>query len=255
MERIVTDRFERTLAWAGVVAGVLYAAKFALNGMPQTADAGSLAHVHDHQVQNGLLSMLTALTAILVALFATGLRSRLRSGEGAESTYSSIAYSGGVLLAGAMLLRAWTILAALDATSGHDSASVRTIVVLSKDLWVPWIAATSLLLLGVGLGGLRNAVLPRWLSWVSIVLAVMCLLGPIGILVDLLMPAWLIVTGFAVRRDLRGATGPETSQVEVAPAGGRDAHPSAGLAHHQTPHPDGHRTPKADHTQEKERSR
>ena len=197
---MVTDRFDRTLAWAGVAAGVLYAAKFPLVGMPDAGNDDALAFVHDHQVQNGLVLVATSLAALLVALFSTGLRSRLRSGEGAESTYSSIAYGGGLLLASAMLLRAWTILAALDATSNHDAGSVRTITVLSADLWLPWIAATCLLLLGVGLGGLRSAVLPRWLSWASLVLAVLCLLGPAGILVDLVMPLWLVATGLAVHR-------------------------------------------------------
>jgi hypothetical protein len=111
-----------------------------------------------------------------------------------------------------MLLRSWTILAALDATSGHDPASVRTIVVLSADLWVPWIAATFLLLLGVGLGGLRNAVLPRWLAWTSLVLALLCLLGPAGILVDLVMPLWLVVAALSVlRRSGPIAASPKTS--------------------------------------------
>lgn len=198
---MVTDRFERTMAWAGVAAGILYAVKFVLVGMPQGRDtANALAFVHDHRVQNGVTFVATALAAILVALFSTALRSRLRSGEGAESTYSSIAYGGGLLLASAMLLRAWTILAALDATSNHDAGSVRTIAVLSADLWVPWIAATCLLLLGVGLGGLRSAVLPRWLSWMSLGLAGLCLLGPAGIVVDLVMPLWLLATGLAIRR-------------------------------------------------------
>ena len=195
-----TDLFDRALAWAGVGAGVLYAVKFLLVGMPDAADANAVTFVHDHQVENAVVLVATALAAILMALFSTGLRSRLRSGEGAESTYSSIAYAGGLLLASAMLLRAWTILAALDATSHHDPGSVRTIAVLSADLWVPWIAATCLLLLGVGLGGLRNAVLPRWLSWVSLVLSVLCLLGPAGILVDLVMPLWLVAAGLAVHR-------------------------------------------------------
>jgi hypothetical protein len=203
-DEMVTDRFEETLAWAGVAAGVLYAVKFPLTGMPDGGNADALGFVHDHQVENAAVFVATALAAILVALFSTALRSQLRSGEGAESTYSSIAYGGGLLLAGTMLLRSWTILAALDATSNHDAGSVQTIALLSADLWVPWIAATSLLLLGVGLGGLRGAVLPRWLSWVSLVLAVLCLLGPAGILVDLVMPLWMIATGLAVHRRVRG---------------------------------------------------
>lgn len=197
---MATDTFERTLAWAGVAAGVLYAVKFPLSGMPDSKNGDALAFVHDHQVQNALVFVATTLAAILVALFSTALRSRLRSGEGAESTYSSVAYGGGLLLAGAMLLRAWTILAVLDATSHDDSMSVRTITLLSADLWVPWIAGTFLLLLGVGLGGLRSAVLPRWLAWASLVLAALCLLGPAGILVDLAMPLWLITTGLMVHR-------------------------------------------------------
>ena len=197
---LVTDRFERTLAWAGVAAGLLYAVKFPVAAMPDSGNGDALTFVHDHRVQNGVVFLATALAAILVALFSTGLRSRLRSGEGAESSYSSIAYGGGLLLASAMLLRSWTTLAALDATSNHNASSVRTITVLSADLWLPWIAATCVLLLGVGLGGLRSAVLPRWLSWASLVLALLCLLVPAGILVDLVMPLRLVVTGLTLRR-------------------------------------------------------
>ena len=58
----------------------------------------------------------------------------------------------------------------------------------------------AVLLLSTGLGGLRTAVLPKWLAIVTIVLGVCALLGPTGFLVWFAMPVWCIVVGVVLMR-------------------------------------------------------
>jgi hypothetical protein len=200
---------------AGVAAGLLYAVKFFADGMPQGGSStDALTLVKAHEVKNGIEFIATALAALLVVVLTTWVRALLRSGESAEASYSSVAYAGGVLLAAFMLLRAWTILAALDASGTGDHATVQAIGALSADLWLPWMAASCLLLLGTGLGGLRNAVLPRWLAVASIVLGILAVLGPAGFAVDMAMPLWLGSIGVVLRRER--ATFPADGAVGLA---------------------------------------
>ena len=66
---------------------------------------------------------------------------------------------------------------------------------------------SAVLLLSVGLGGLRTAVLPKWLAIVTIVLGVCCLLGPTGFAVWFAMPVWCIAVSVAlVRRSAASST-------------------------------------------------
>jgi hypothetical protein len=190
-----TSKFERFLSYSGVLAGLLFAAGAVLPKVPQDYhDPHAVAIIHDHATRNIIGAIAMGLFCVAMLFFGTGLRRSLRSAEGGESTYSSVAYAGAVLVAGSQGLAAWLMFASLDAASHKDTGAVNTLSYLGIDNWVPWVAASAALLLATGLGGLRNAVLPRWLAIVTVILGVGCLLGPVGAGVFIVMPLWLIVT-------------------------------------------------------------
>ena len=80
-------------------------------------------------------------------------------------------------------------------------------------LYQPFMVGAAVLLLSTGLGGLRTAVLPKWLAIVTVVLGVCSLGGPTGFLVWFAMPVWCIVTSVVlVRRQSAQTLAPRTTQ-------------------------------------------
>jgi len=196
-----TSKFERFLPYSGVLAGVLFAIGGLVPKVPQDyRDPHAVALLHDNAGRNIVGALALALFSVVMIFFAAGLRRALRSAEGGESTYSSVAYAGAILVAGSQGLAGWLLFASLDAADHHDTAAVDTLSYLSIDNWLPWVAASAALLLAAGLGGLRNAVLPKWLAVVTVVLGVCCLLGPVGVAVFFATPVWLIATGIVLGR-------------------------------------------------------
>ena len=153
-----------------------------------------------HEVQNLIAVIAAALFAVTFAFFAVGIRQALRSGESGESTYSSAALVGGTMVAVISALNAWVSFTLLDAVDRKDAATAHVLGALGINSWVPFMVASAVLLLSAGLGGLRTAVLPKWLAIVTIVLGVCCLLGPTGFAVWFAMPVWCIAVSVVARR-------------------------------------------------------
>jgi hypothetical protein len=141
-------------------------------------------------------------------------RGAIRAGEAEESTYSSVAFAGGLMIATASALWSYTSLAALSAVTDGDAASVATMAHFTSLSWLPWLIGSAVLFLSVGIGALRTAALPRWLAVVTIALGVLSLTGVGGIAVYLASPVWFVVTGIVLHQRL--STGTPTPSVPVA---------------------------------------
>lgn len=198
---MVTSRFERFLPWAGVLAGVCFAVGGYLPTGPSTPDDPTrLQWLTGHQGVIALTGVAAALLSVFVLFFAAAVRAALRSGEPGESSYSSVAFAGLVVVAAGSGFNAMLQLATLDAAGQGHADTVRTLGYLGEFTWVPWVAASAAMFLAIGLGGLRTSALPKWLSIPTVVLGVLCLLGPTGIVVFLVSPLWFVVTGLVLRR-------------------------------------------------------
>jgi uncharacterized membrane protein len=190
------SKFEKFLPYAGVLAGILFAVGGFLPSLSEKAgDPDAMAIMNDNATRNTIGAISWAVFCVAMLFFAAALRRSLRSGEGGESTYSGVAYAGAVLVAGSQALVAWLMFAGIDAADNKDKAAFDAIAYLGVNNWLVWIAPSAAMFLAAGLGGLRNAVLPTWLGIVTVILGVMCFLGPGGIVVYLLTPVWLVVTG------------------------------------------------------------
>jgi hypothetical protein len=203
-----TSRFERFLPISGVLAGVFYAAMALLiKGMPSISDsqAGYAQWIDDHQLRTGLSGAAAGYFCVAMLFFATSIRRALRSGEPNESTYSSAAFAGALTIAGAVATMGWVTMSALEAANDHSQAAVSALGYLADFGWLPWVAGSAVFFLAAGIGGLRTAVLPKWLSIVSVVLGVLSLLGPTGIAVYFATPFWLVVTGVVLAARARRA--------------------------------------------------
>jgi hypothetical protein len=196
-----TSKFEKFLPYTGVLAGILFAVSgFVAKTSDKFADPNALQIMKDNEVRNGIAMIASAFCCVALLFFVSAVRQALRSRETGESTYSSAAYAGGVLIASSMAIQAWLMFAGADAVNQDDKAALNTLSYLGIDSWVIWVAPSAVFFLATGLGGLRNAALPKWLGITTVVLGVLCLLGPTGIAVYFATPVWLAVTGIVLSR-------------------------------------------------------
>lgn len=198
---MTASRFDRFLPVSGIAAGALLAvvAVATWNAPNEGADAIA-AWASSHGVQALVAGFGQAYVGVLLAFFAVALRQTIRAGEPGESTYSSAAFAGGLMVALSQIAGAVVGLSVQSlATDGPPDATAALAAVQSLT-WVPWAAGSAVLFLAVGLGGLRTATLPRVLAIATVVLGVLSMLGPTGFAVYLLSPFWLVATGVLLYR-------------------------------------------------------
>jgi MFS family permease len=149
------------------------------------------------------LSTVIADVGVVFGLFWFGyLRDRFsRSDSGAR--LAPIFLAGVVLFAGGGLVFSGAQFALGDNPKKMDPATAQTLNFLATDIGAAGIlVGLSVLLSAAGFIIFQSRVLPRWLAWVSFVLAVVALAGPIGFFAFLATGIWiLIVAGYMWRHE------------------------------------------------------
>ncbi|WP_201308896.1 hypothetical protein [Puerhibacterium puerhi] len=202
----------RGWAWTGALAGVLgvvgIQASMALSSNWQEVAGDPDAIVADLGTKTGtLLVMHTAAlaSALLVLVFAAGLKRRLDVQAPAGSLLPTVASWGLVLVAVAGLLGT-----GLDTQFTFAVAEPSRLVAESGAFYADWVATIPWLWVGAGVSGvalgvaaLRHGAAPRWIGVVGLVLGGLTLLtgvSPFQYLAGFVGPVWLAVTalGFAL---------------------------------------------------------
>lgn len=200
---MTTDRFNRLLPLAGVVAGLVAIAALVLTGSEPGDTASSakiVAYYTDHKTETVLGSLGAQIAAVALLFFVAGLRSALRSRETGEASYSTLVMAGGVVTAVATSCFGWFGLVTVKAVeNGSQPSVVETFHLIGSYAWMPWTVGAATMLIGAGLGGLRTAALPRVLAWITVALGGIAL-TPGGPITFLLLPLWLIGTGVVLAR-------------------------------------------------------
>jgi hypothetical protein len=209
------SKFERLLPWSGVVAGLCWIGHDLLNPMyvKDAPGAATTAAIRDHLgLSYGSIACLVVM-GIALLFFATAVRNLLRSGEAREATYSNIVYGGWVVVvAGLSQMVMWDWGLVNGAADAGDDAALHTMSYVAYFGWAGMGIGLAAAFIATGLGGIRNAVLPRWFAITTVVLGVLSALGDAGIppggLVNyVLLPFWLITAAVIVaRRQRSGAT-------------------------------------------------
>ncbi len=174
------------------------------------ADAGRLSRLLAAD-RNLLLPFLvsTTLGALLIVVFAAGLRRHLTAQEPASSILPDVA-AGGLVLVAVMLLvgggvstELWWGLGDLGLADADALGSMYHLVATMAWVW----AGAGLTSLVVGWAALRHGSAARWLGWVSAVLGVLTLvvsLAPVQYMSAMVGVVWLLIAGIgftvAVRR-------------------------------------------------------
>jgi hypothetical protein len=206
----------RWLAVCGAVAALLVPVAFvALAGSTPKDKASAdkvVSYYRGHLNANRVAALLLAIAAVFLVLWGARLWEVLR-GDGPGAAVFPLAAFGGALLASAgMLLGAVVHFALVQASFHHFASVAQTLNVLDNNDFFALVGGFAALLLAAGIATVIRPVLPRWLGWAAIVIAILALAGPIGIVGFLLGLVWILVVGILmfVRQDLVAAGTPST---------------------------------------------
>lgn len=204
---MVSDRFDRFLPLAGVLAGLLFFVGLVLlwnDPSSETGPAETFSYWQDNRSQHQIVALLvTPLIAFLLLFFGAGLRRRLAQGSG-DAGHGTVAF-GGALLASATFAVVGMLEGAMT-NAAHEGKrqAVYTLNQFHSYDWLAWNPAFAAILLATGLGARRNGMLPTPIAWATIVIGA-SLLTPLGFFGFILVPVWLIVVGLWLSRGDKGA--------------------------------------------------
>jgi len=160
---VVSDRFDRFLPLAGVLAGLLFFVGLVLlrnDPSSETGPAETFSYWQDNRGQHQIMALLVApLIAFLLLFLGAGLRRRLAKGSG-DAGHGSVAFGGALLGAAAFALVGMLEGAMTNAAHEGQRQTVYTLNQLHSYDWLAWNAAFAAMLLATGLGARRNGMLP-----------------------------------------------------------------------------------------------
>jgi len=210
---MTTQRWERYAPWTGVLGVVLWVVGFLVLASPGfvAQDATPEQALAYHQTNGGPLiagSFTFMLGTLAFVWFLGSLAGSLRSAEGGVGRVASIAFGGGLAMAVcALLLPSGGVTIALAA--GTISATAADALRHLPGVFFVGVELFAAVLVGAtGLVALRTAILPRWLAWVSLLLALVLLIPPLGwagVLVG--VPVWTLLASLVLIR-AAGTAGP-----------------------------------------------
>jgi hypothetical protein len=195
---VASDRFDRFLPLAGVLAGVLLLTGLVVLRDDPSSETGPAETFSYWQADHGkhqIIGLIVApLIAFLLVFFGAGLKRRL-----GDAAHGSVAFGGALLAAGTFVVVGMLEAAMTNAAHEGQRQAVYTLNQFHSYDWLGWNAAFAGLLLATGLGAGRNGVLPAPVAWVTIVLGA-SLLTPAGFFGFIILPLWLIVVGVLLSR-------------------------------------------------------
>jgi hypothetical protein len=146
---------------------------------------------HHAQVQRG--GELLAFSALFLGLFVAGLVVRSRHHFGAAAV---IAVGGAAMVAAEIASGStYALLGSIGTMSNVDPAALQAWHIAGAAFGIG--VGSMILLLGVGLAGIVGDVVPRWIAWSAVLLAV-AHVTPFGFLASLLALPWALAAGLSL---------------------------------------------------------
>jgi hypothetical protein len=139
-----------------------------------------LASYHQHSDGILLAGLFCSIGVILFIWFLGSLRSHYLAAEGGAGRLAALAYGGGIAASViAMLIPAADEVGALN-KNDIDASGAAVLHHFSDAFFVAAEYTLPVFFFAAAILALRYAALPRWLGWVSALIGVVLLIGPIG---------------------------------------------------------------------------
>jgi len=196
---------ERLLPLTGVLFVVLLLVGFAVQGDPPDADS-DVAEIVEHYADNkdaiwaSASIILAAATSLL--FFASYLRNRFSDAIGDRSVLPGLVLVGASIFAVGGAIDTTIQVSLAEGAEDIDPVAVQALQALWDNDFIPIGLGVITFLLSAGIAAVRTGVVPQWLGWIAIVLAVAGV-TPAGFFAFVGMGLWIAVTSvlLAVRED------------------------------------------------------
>lgn len=195
------------VALTGVAFLVLALLGLAIGGEPPDSD--NATEVVDFYVENkGSLRValfIHTAAVVLLVFFGAFLRYVLQAAEGGRDFLPTVAFAGTLILATGLAIDVTIALALTETAEDINPAAAQALSALFENDYIPFAVGSILFLAGLGLSVLRSGVLPKWMGWVAVVLAVIGL-TPLGFVA--FIGAGLLIAVLGVMLAMRGPKAP-----------------------------------------------
>jgi Domain of unknown function (DUF4386) len=192
-----------------IVVGIL---SFIIGGEPKSADDPAREIVSwyvDNKDSVEVGAILSVVAGVLLVFFGAYLRDVLRAAGPGTDGLSLVAFMGFVVVAVGTAIDGTIMFAAAEAAEDVPAASLVALQALWDNDFLPFILGVELFLWGTGLAVVRTGVLPKWLGWVMIVLAVAGF-TPIGFVAAIGSALLVLILSIWLSLRARGPAAPAT---------------------------------------------
>lgn len=201
---MTTDRWAPLTGAAFLVVAIL---AFAIGGEPPEAD-NSAEEIVSHYVDNKdsviFGAVLATFASALLVYFGATLSAVLRAADRGPGILSAVVLAGAAIMAVGIAIDSTILFALAEGAEEIEPASVETLQALWDNDFLPIALGTVLFLSASGLGILRTGVLPKWLGWIAVALAVIGL-TPLGFVAFIGGAIWILITSIMLTMRARSA--------------------------------------------------
>lgn len=207
---------------AGILMVVLIVLAFVVGGETPDVD-DSLNEItsfyRDNDSDQVWAAALLAWGTAVFLVFATGLWRLVRDAEIGRHGASSL-----MLVGSAVWAAGTTIFSGISFTLGDSAddlgpAAIQALNALNSDMFFTVAVGTFAFLMGAAVSVLNTGVLPRWLGWAAVVIAVVAI-TPGGFFALLAMLLWIVIASVALLMSSRArASGAAATAGPAGPAG------------------------------------
>jgi hypothetical protein len=193
---MVSGSWARYAPLSGVLAVAIVVVSVIITGFDSVDSNDSVVKIvkfwHDNDSEQMTGAILGAISMIPLLWFLGSLRSAFRAAEGETGRLSSIAFGAGIVLVGFILVSSALQFAVAESVGDVPPVATQTLSVLYSDCFFGFPVGFGTLLLASSLVILRTGVLPVWLGWASLVLAIV-FVTPAGEFLFPLVLLWILV--------------------------------------------------------------
>jgi hypothetical protein len=188
---------ERWSPLAGAVAVVLWIVGIIIASDIENKDTGPEVLAQFNSDGNRILAagLVWLIGTAFFIWFLGSLRSRLAAAEGANPYFAPVAFGGGIVASVFLMLIPTANMVGVDQKEDLDASAALAIHNLGDIFWIGLLYTVPVLLAATAVAVLRTgAVLPRWLAWVSLLMAIVMFVPVIGwAVISFAFPIWILL--------------------------------------------------------------
>jgi hypothetical protein len=199
---------ERVAALTGVAFVVVAIIAAIIGGEPPDADSPVqeiIDHYADNKTSIQVGAFVGAAAMVLLVFFGAYLRSVFSAAEGRGGILSVLTLVGAAMVAFGFAIDLTITVALTEAVEDIEPAAVQALQALWDNDFVPIALGILVFLIATGLSIVRYGVLPKWLGWVALVLAVIGF-TPLGFIAFLGTGIWIAIVSVMLAMRARPAS-------------------------------------------------